>query len=77
MRPSKELVHHSDYALLKEQLENSERKVQALIASNDDMRSELAKLQSTVEKLVQVVIFDTRTVIGGYFSIKLKYSLLG
>jgi len=49
----KELVHHSDYALLKEQLENSERKVQALIASNDDMRSELAKLQSTVEKLVQ------------------------
>eukprot|EP00088_Acartia_fossae_P047899 TRINITY_DN5206_c0_g1_i3.p1 TRINITY_DN5206_c0_g1~~TRINITY_DN5206_c0_g1_i3.p1 ORF type:complete len:797 (-),score=157.50 TRINITY_DN5206_c0_g1_i3:147-2498(-) len=49
----KEMVHQSEYALLKEQLENSERKVQALIASNDDMRSELAKLQSTVQKLVQ------------------------
>ena len=71
------MVHHSDYALLKEQLENSERKVQALIASNDDMRSELAKLQSTVEKLVQVVIFDTLTVIDGYFSMKLKYSISG
>lgn len=41
-----------DYAVLKEQLESSEKKVQALIASNDDMRSELAKLQSTVQKLV-------------------------
>jgi len=42
----------SDYAVLKEQLESSEKKVQALIASNDDMRSELAQLQSTVQKLV-------------------------
>ncbi len=49
----KEMIHQSEYALLKEQLENSERKVQALIASNDDMRSELAKLQSTVQRLVQ------------------------
>lgn len=42
----------ADYLVLKEQLESSEKKVQALIASNDDMRSELAKLQSTVQKLV-------------------------
>ncbi len=42
-----------EYSALKEQLESSEKKVQALIASNDDMRSELAKLQSTVQKLVQ------------------------
>jgi len=48
----KEMVQQSEYALLKEQLENSERKVQALIASNDDMRSELSKLQTTVQKLV-------------------------
>merc|ERR1712142_471502 len=42
----------TEFSVLKEQLESSEKKVQALIASNDDMRSELAKLQSTVQKLV-------------------------
>ena len=45
-------VQASEFSALKEQLECSEKKVQALIASNDDMRSELAKLQSTVKKLV-------------------------
>jgi len=45
-------VEASEFSALKEQLECSEKKVQALIASNDDMRSELAKLQSTVKKLV-------------------------
>ena len=45
-------VHASEFSALKEQLECSEKKVQALIASNDDMRSELSKLQSTVKKLV-------------------------
>jgi len=39
--------------VLKEQLDHSEKKVQALIASNDDMRSELAKLNSTVQLLVR------------------------
>jgi len=48
---------HTEYSMLKEQLESSEKKVQALIASNDDMRSELAKLQSTVQKLV----YDNKT----------------
>jgi len=48
----RELAQPTEYAMLKEQLESSEKKVQALIASNDDMRSELAKLQSTVQKLV-------------------------
>jgi len=47
----------AEFNLLKEQLESSEKKVQALIASNDDMRSELAKLQSTVQKLV----YDNKT----------------
>ena len=45
-------VQSSEFSALKEQLECSEKKVQALIASNDDMRSELAKLQNTVKKLV-------------------------
>jgi len=42
----------TEFTALKEQLESSEKKVQALIASNDDMRTELAKLQSTVQRLV-------------------------
>jgi len=42
----------TEFSVLKEQLECSEKKVQALIASNDDMRTELAKLQSTVQRLV-------------------------
>jgi len=42
----------TEFSALKEQLECSEKKVQALIASNDDMRTELAKLQSTVQRLV-------------------------
>lgn len=46
-------IQPAEFCALKEQLECSEKKVQALIASNDDMRSELAKLQSTVKKLVQ------------------------
>ena len=45
-------VQASEFCALKEQLECSEKKVQALIASNDDMRSELSLLQSTVKKLV-------------------------
>ena len=48
----REPAQAAEYAVLKEQLESSEKKVQALIASNDDMRSELSKLQSTVQKLV-------------------------
>jgi len=42
----------SEFVELKEQLECSEKKVQALIASNDDMRSEIARLTTTVQKLV-------------------------
>jgi len=45
-------LQSTEFSVLKEQLECSEKKVQALIASNDDMRSELAKLQSTVQRLV-------------------------
>jgi len=45
-------LQSTEFCALKEQLECSEKKVQALIASNDDMRSELAKLQSTVQRLV-------------------------
>ena len=45
-------LQSTEFCALKEQLECSEKKVQALIASNDDMRSELAKLQSTVQQLV-------------------------
>ena len=37
---------------LRAQLENSEVKVQRLIESNDDMRSEIARLSATVNKLV-------------------------
>ncbi len=40
-----------DYAVLKEQLESSEKKVQALIASNDDMRSELAKTIKIIDRV--------------------------
>ena len=46
-------VQSSEFCALKEQLDHSEKKVQALIASNDDMRSELAKLNSTVQLLVR------------------------
>jgi len=46
-------VQSSEFCVLKEQLDHSEKKVQALIASNDDMRSELAKLNSTVQLLVR------------------------
>merc|ERR1740128_505754 len=45
-------IQPTEFSVLKEQLECSEKKVQALIASNDDMRTELAKLQSTVQRLV-------------------------
>jgi len=45
-------VQSEQFSALKEQLDHSEKKVQALIASNDDMRSELAKLNSTVQRLV-------------------------
>merc|ERR1712051_858968 len=45
-------VQSEQFSALKEQLDHSEEKVQALIASNDDMRSELAKLNSTVQRLV-------------------------
>jgi len=45
-------LQSSEFSALKEQLDHSEKKVQALIASNDDMRSELAKLNSTVQRLV-------------------------
>merc|ERR1711974_205417 len=47
-------VQSEQFSALKEQLDHSEKKVQALIASNDDMRSELAKLNSTVQRLVHV-----------------------
>jgi len=46
-------VQPSEFSALKEQLDHSEKKVQALIASNDDMRTELAKLNSTVQRLVK------------------------
>eukprot|EP00096_Caligus_rogercresseyi_P012848 TRINITY_DN5514_c0_g1_i1.p1 TRINITY_DN5514_c0_g1~~TRINITY_DN5514_c0_g1_i1.p1 ORF type:complete len:725 (+),score=241.13 TRINITY_DN5514_c0_g1_i1:39-2213(+) len=41
-----------DYFKLKTQLESSELRVQHLIDSNDDMRSEIARLTSTVNKLI-------------------------
>eukprot|EP00090_Calanus_glacialis_P047134 TRINITY_DN9590_c0_g1_i1.p1 TRINITY_DN9590_c0_g1~~TRINITY_DN9590_c0_g1_i1.p1 ORF type:complete len:793 (-),score=277.42 TRINITY_DN9590_c0_g1_i1:161-2539(-) len=48
----RDIQSSTEFSVLKEQLECSEKKVQALIASNDDMRTELAKLQSTVQRLV-------------------------
>lgn len=42
----------SEFKQLKAQLDHSEQKVQALIDSNDDMRSEIAKLTETVNLLV-------------------------
>jgi hypothetical protein len=42
----------SEYYALKQQLENSEQKVQALIDSNDDMRQEISRLSTMVNKLV-------------------------
>ena len=42
-----------EFQQLKAQLDNSEHKVQALIDSNDDMRSEIARLTDTVNKLVE------------------------
>ncbi|XP_040577095.1 ARF GTPase-activating protein GIT2 [Lepeophtheirus salmonis] len=41
-----------DYIKLKTQLESSELRVQHLIDSNDDMRSEIARLTTTVNKLI-------------------------
>ena len=45
-------VPSSEFKQLKAQLDHSEQKVQALIDSNDDMRSEIAKLTQTVNLLV-------------------------
>ena len=42
----------TEFKQLKAQLDHSEQKVQALIDSNDDMRSEIAKLTETVNLLV-------------------------
>jgi len=42
----------NEYTALKAQLESSEEKVQRLIESNDDMRTEIARLSVTVSKLV-------------------------
>ena len=42
----------TEYEQLRAQLENSEHKVQALIDSNDDMRSEISRLATMVNKLV-------------------------
>ena len=42
-----------EFKQLKSQLENSELKVQHLIDSNDDMRSEISRLTSTVNKLIE------------------------
>ena len=46
------ISHSSEYFALKQQLENSEQRVQALIDSNDDMRNEISHLSSMVNKLV-------------------------
>ena len=45
-------VHSSEFLVLKQQLENSEHRVQALIDSNDDMRGEISRLSGMVNKLV-------------------------
>jgi G protein-coupled receptor kinase interacting protein 2 len=44
--------HSSEFFQLKEQLESSEMRVQALIDSNDDMRGEISRLSGMVNKLV-------------------------
>ena len=46
------ISHSSEYFALKQQLENSEQRVQALIDSNDDMRNEISRLSTMVNKLV-------------------------
>lgn len=46
------ISHSSEYFALKQQLENSEHRVQALIDSNDDMRNEVYRLSTMVNKLV-------------------------
>jgi hypothetical protein len=51
-KPGIESLHPSEYEQLRAQLENSELKVQALIDSNDDMRCEISRLASMVNKLV-------------------------
>jgi len=45
-------IRPNEYNALKAQLESSEEKVQRLIESNDDMRTEIARLSVTVNKLV-------------------------
>ena len=49
-KPGIESLHPSEYEQLRAQLENSEQKVQALIDSNDDMRCEISRLASMVNK---------------------------
>ena len=46
------ISHSSEYYALKQQLESSEHRVQALIDSNDDMRTEISRLSTMVNKLV-------------------------
>ena len=50
--PGSSISHSSEYFALKQQLENSEQRVQALIDSNDDMRNEISRLSTMVNKLV-------------------------
>ena len=50
--PLTNISHSSEYYALKQQLENSEHRVQALIDSNGDMRNEISRLSVMVNKLV-------------------------
>ena len=50
--PLTTISHSSEYYALKQQLENSEHRVQALIDSNGDMRNEISRLSVMVNKLV-------------------------
>ena len=50
--PLTTISHSSEYYALKQQLENSEFRVQALIDSNGDMRHEISRLSVMVNKLV-------------------------
>merc|ERR1712008_257630 len=51
--PLTTISHSSEYYALKQQLENSEFRVQALIDSNVDMRHEISRLSVMVNKLVR------------------------
>ena len=63
-KPEVTALQSTEYEQLRAQLENSEHKVQALIDSNDDMRCEISRLATMVNKLMNENLLLRNSAIG-------------